>query len=396
MDFLRIWAVIRRNLWWILGLTLVVMVGTYLYARRLPKIYAATTRMMVPQRGGSSTGAFLPTGGRGDSLMGLAAASIGIQTAGTQDLFLAYLESRTMAEALADHFNLQERFRIKERQDAVNAAMGLGEFIPKKTGTIDIRVESPDPSFAADVANFYADNLDRMNRTFNITDAGRQRRFIEARLVETQRALHEAEEWVRQFDERNKSLIGSAAEGAAQDPSLQSMITFQSKIAEEEARLASLRVYETDENPEVILQRFRVEKLRKQLDEIKYGNSPPIASQRGGNSKSDRSFKVPVADLPVVVREGIRLRRDLKLQEAMFQVLSSQLEQAKIAEARDLPTLQILDRAIPPLRPVKPLVRKIIQYAGLLTFVGACLAAYGWDAIQRAKAQVAAQVATPA
>jgi hypothetical protein len=146
----------------------------------------------------------------------------------------------------------------------------------------------------------------------------------------------------------------------------------------------------------VILQRFRIEKLQKQLDEIKYGNSPIIASYRGGNPKSDRSFKVPVADLPAVVREGIRLRRDLKLQEAMFQVLSSQLEQAKIAEARDLPTLQILDRAIPPLRPVKPLVRKMIQFAGLLTFVGGCLAAYGWDAIQRAKAQVAAQVATPA
>jgi len=395
VDFLRIWAVIRRNLWWILGLTLVVMVGTYLYARRLPKIYAASTRIVTPQRGGASGGSFLPIG-RGDGLMGLAAASIGIQATGSLDLFMAYLESRTMAEAVVDHFNLQERFHSKEREGAVNAAMGLGEFIPKKTGTIDIRVESPDPSFAADVANFYADNLDRMNRTFNITDAGRQRRFIEARLVETQRALHEAEEWVRQFEERNKSLIGSSAEGAAQDPSLVSMITFQSKIAEEEARLASLRVYETDENPEVILQRFRIEKLQKQLDEIKYGNSPTIASHRGGNPKSDRSFKVPVADLPAVVREGIRLRRDLKLQEAMFQVLSSQLEQAKIAEARDLPTLQILDRAIPSLRPIKPLVRKMIQFAGLLTFVGACLAAFGWDAIQRAKAQAAAQVATPA
>ena len=390
------WAVIRRNLWWILGLTLVVMVGTYLYARRLPKIYAATARIVVTQRGSPPGASFFPSIGRGgDGLAGLMAGSLGLQATGSLDLFVTYLESRTMAEDVVAHFDIQRRFNIPEIQGAVGFVMGMRDFIPKKTGTLDVRVESPDPRFAADMANFYADNLDRMNRDYNSTDAGRNRRFIEARLAETQKALGEAEERMRQFEERNKALAGASTDYGSKG-ALDTVTRLQAELWVQEALLASMRGYSTDDNPDFIVQKLRIEETRRQLEDAQYGNQGSPQGRRTRGRNPDRSFSLPVAELPTTLLEGIRLRRDLKLQEAMFALLSSQLEQTKIAEARDLPTLQILDRAIPSLGPIKPLVRKMIQFAGLLTFVGACLAAFGWDAIQRAKAQAAAQVATPA
>jgi uncharacterized protein involved in exopolysaccharide biosynthesis len=390
MDFLRIWMVFRAHYRWILAITLIVMAGTYLHMRRIPKIYMAVTRIVVPQKGSSPGAAFIPGGGRGDSLAGLVAGSLGIQATGTMDLFMAYLDSRTMAEDVVAHFDIQRRFNISEPQKATMAVMGMREFIPKKTGTIDIQVEATDPRFAADMANFYAGNLDRMNRTYSITDAGRNRRFIEVRLAETHKALREAEERVRQFEERNKTLAGASALEGSTEGSKRSLDTFtrlQNTLIEEEMRLASMRMYATDENPDVMLQRLRIERVQRQLEEAQYGNPGNPAGRKKRDGNTDRSFSLPVAELPSTLLEGIRLRRDLKLQEAMFSLLSSQLEQAKIAEARDLPTLQILDRAIPPLYPVKPLVRRSVQFAGFLTFVLACLAAYGWDSLRRWQAQ---------
>jgi uncharacterized protein involved in exopolysaccharide biosynthesis len=399
VDFLRIWTVLRTHYPWILAVTLIAMLGSYLHTRRLPKIYSAAARIVVPQKGSSAGGAFIPSLGKGDSLAGLVAGSLGLQVAGTTDLFIAYLDSRTMAEAVVAHFDIQRRYNAPELQRAVGIVMSMREFIPRKTGTIDIRVESPDPRFAADMANFYADNLDRMNQTFSNTEAGRHRRFIETRLVETQKALREAEERFRQFEERNKTLVGGGAFEGSSEGLKRSLDTFaglQNSLIEEEMRLASMRMYATDENPEVMLQKLRIEKIQRRLEEAQYGNSGNPNGRKKKAGSPDRSFSLPVAELPSTVLEGIRLRRDLKLQEAMYSLLTSQLEQAKIAEARDLPTLQILDRAVPPLRPVKPLVRKTVQFTGMLTLVLVCLAAYAWDAFRRWQAQLVSAAQTPA
>lgn len=64
-----------------------------------------------------------------------------------------------------------------------------------------------------------------------------------------------------------------------------------------------------------------------------------------------------------------RLLREAKIQESLFTYLTSQLEQAMIAEARDLPTLQILDRAVPSSKKVRPKVKQAVMFAGVLSLV---------------------------
>ncbi len=52
--------------------------------------------------------------------------------------------------------------------------------------------------------------------------------------------------------------------------------------------------------------------------------------------------------------EYIRRLRELKTQEALFEQLTKQFELAKINEARDSSSIQVLDEAVPPLRKSKP------------------------------------------
>ena len=82
-------------------------------------------------------------------------------------------------------------------------------------------------------------------------------------------------------------------------------------------------------------------------------------------------FSIPFARLPAVGLELARLTREAAIQEAVFELLTQQYEQAKIVEVRDTPTVQVLDRAVPPERKSYPPRRKIVVVGFVLSvFVG--------------------------
>ena len=82
-----------------------------------------------------------------------------------------------------------------------------------------------------------------------------------------------------------------------------------------------------------------------------------------------------VGGLPLAGIEIMRLWRDVKVQEQVFELLTAQLEEARIRETRDTPTVQVLDHAVVPLhksRPKRALVviaGFVIGLAGSLTWV---------------------------
>ncbi|MDE3224258.1 MAG: lipopolysaccharide biosynthesis protein, partial [Nitrospirota bacterium] len=78
---------------------------------------------------------------------------------------------------------------------------------------------------------------------------------------------------------------------------------------------------------------------------------------------------------PTLALDYARAMRELKVQETLYAMLTSQYEQAKLAEARDTPTVQVLDPAIPAERKSKPSIRLNMMIAGVLAlFVGIFLA----------------------
>ena len=79
--------------------------------------------------------------------------------------------------------------------------------------------------------------------------------------------------------------------------------------------------------------------------------------------------------------------RDLKYQEAIWEILAKQFEVAKLDEAKDFPLVQVLDKAIPPEKKSKPKRSLIVILAVLVAFFLAVIWAFISEAIQRAKEQ---------
>ena len=77
--------------------------------------------------------------------------------------------------------------------------------------------------------------------------------------------------------------------------------------------------------------------------------------------------------------------RNLKYQEAVYEILAKQFEMAKLDEAKDAPLIQILDKATAPEKKSKPKRSLIVILATLVAFFLAVIWAFMKEAMLRAK-----------
>lgn len=299
----------------------------------LPKWYQASAVLLPPA--GDDTGSMLA------SLLpqGLAAMRPpGIST--PADLYVAELKSRTVGDRLIERFHLVRRYKAKDREKALLALSSHSRFSVGDEGTITIKVEDRDPGVAAGMANAYVEELDRFNRETRTTAGKRTRQFIEKRLDVAKKDLATAEEALGAYQQRHGvATLSPAARGQAE---VGANLMAQ-KIALE-VKLNVLRESLSESSEEVRKVRDELAALNRQL-----------------------------GALPETGIDVMRLWRDVQVQEQVFELLTTQLEEARIQETRDTPTVQVLDHAVPPLHKSRP-KRAIIVIVGFLVGLAGSLA----------------------
>lgn len=169
-----------------------------------PRVYEATATIIRD------------TGEGGISLLSLlaeqVAASRGSGPSGRGDNTMLVLKSRTMAESMVQQLKLQEYYGAASFQGAVGTLRRATKVLQARDGPMSITVEDRDPGKAAEIANAYAENLNRHMSRFGAGQASRQRRFIEEQIGRWDKDLKAAEETVRQYQEANRAfLLGDTA-----------------------------------------------------------------------------------------------------------------------------------------------------------------------------------------
>jgi capsule polysaccharide export protein KpsE/RkpR len=335
----------------------------------MTKIYESKASILAPKESASGAAgmvAALAASGANQFL-----GNILPPTGSNRDVFVAILKSRTMAHDMVDRFKLTEYYKTKYTEDAIKGLQGATDISVSKEGAISVTVEDKDPKLAADIANAYITNLDRLFAKLGTTDASRQRAFISDRLETTEKALRQAEEALKRFQESNKAIVvqeqaKSAVEEAAR---------VKGAIVVGESQLEFLRTFATESNPQVVAQRRQVEEMKRQLAQMQYGLGMELPSESRNPGEPRKEFYVSFAKMPGVGMEYIRLMRDVKVQETVHNLLMAQFEQAKINETKDMPTVQLLDKAVPAERKSRPKTVLNIAIAGTLSlFVGIFLA----------------------
>ena len=339
--------------WIIIRNVLITVVLVAILSFFLPKKYTAVATLMPPSDDNKMSMNFLSD----VSVPGLSLPS----KASTADVLVEMLKSRAVGERV-----LNRQFAMKGDSSKLvnilnvpNAEIGLlkmrkkARFLLSNQNVISIIAEMRDPQLAAAVANAYVDELDQVNQEKSVSQAKNSRVYLESQLEQTHAQLFDATKKLATFQQKNKavSLENQMAASIQQAGELQGQIL--NKKIEIGVMLQSMK----PSNPQVARAQQELEQMERRYAELQYGN--------GDETQLYLAFN----DVPEVALELAELMREVKVQETVWQLLNQQYYQAKIEEARNTPTVQVLDDATPPPFPSAPNKKALVLVFALLSFV---------------------------
>jgi uncharacterized protein involved in exopolysaccharide biosynthesis len=316
----------------------------------LPYWYTAETTILPPTDDNSDISLSsllnkIPLGGLG---MGLGAASE------EATLLLAILNSRTLMESTVQQFNLKERYRCKNMEESIKELRKHISVKLNEEGTITVKASAKTGflpgrksieearRLSMDISNFCIQELDRINKTLKTERATNTRKFIEKRYMQNIKDLSDAEERLKNFQQKSGAIDLPTQTSSV----IKAVAEVKAKIMVKEINLNVLKESYGQSNMEAVTLQNELTELRKKYLEL-LNNSGEIR----GDAKDPF---LPIKDLPRIGIEYARIYRDVVMQQTIMEFLLPQFEQAKIQEAKDTPTVQVLDPAVLPIKRSKP------------------------------------------
>jgi capsule polysaccharide export protein KpsE/RkpR len=241
--------------------------------------------------------------------------------------------------------------------------------IERKSGILTIQVTDHDPKRATALAEEYVAQLNNVVTQLNTSSAHRERVFLEERLREVKTDLESAEKDFSQFASKSGA-IDIKEQGKAM---VEAAAVLEGQLIAAQTELQGLRQIYTDQNIRVKAMQARIDELRRQL--LKMGGKADLPES--AQSQQEDELYPSIRKLPLLGVTYADLYRRMKVEETVFETLTQQYEIAKVQEAKEVPSVKVLD---PPEVPE----RKVFPPRTLLTFLGALLAmvvGIGWVVI---------------
>lgn len=349
----RLPRLLLRERWRVLRWALTGLVAFAVISLLIPSRYESVAQLMPPDQGsGGMLGAAVE---RAQSL-GLPSELLGTKTNGA--VFVKILTSQSAEDALIQRFDLRRlygtRYAKKTRQRLESASTITED---RKSGVISIRVRDRDRRRAQQMCAAYIEELVRLSTQLSTSAAGRERVFLEQRLAIAKREVDRATSALGQFSSKS-GLLDIPAQSKAM---VEAMAALQGKLVASEAELQGLRQVYGEENLRVKAMESTIADLRRNLRAL-------AGSESGQTPISDMPS---IRRLPVVGVTYLDRLRQARLSEAIYETLTGQYELAKVQEAKDVPTVKVLDRPSWPEGRVFPPRLALTLLGGLLGTVGA-------------------------
>ena len=326
----------------------------------IPETYSATAKLLPPQQAQSGAAALLSQLGGAASAM---AGSAGLKS--PNDLYVGMLKSRTVADRLIKKLKLQEAYDQSSLEKTRKELADNTSIIAGKDGLITIEVEDGSKSLVAKIANTYVAELTNLTSVLAVTEASQRRVFFERQLELAKNNLASAEISLKSALDTH-GVISVDSESRA---IVETVGRVRAQISVKEIQLSSMRAFITVNNPAYRRVEEELSSLRSEL--VKLENGRPGAST-GRSDKEQVGLK------------NIKILRDVKYYQMLYELLAKQYEVARLDEAKDAAVVQVLDRAIEPEEKHKPKRALIVLLATGLALLAALAYAFLAEMKERA------------
>lgn len=362
----------------------------------IPKSYTSTAQLMPPDTQSTSGMAMLALASKvgAGGLASMAGDVLGLKSSGA--LFIGILRSETAQDRIIQQFGLQAAYGKRLLADArkkLDENTVISE--DRKSGIISIAVTDESAERSAAIANAYVDQLNLLVAELSTSAARRERVFLEGRLRVAKADLDSAANALAQFSSKNNTL-DIQTEGRAM---LDAAGTLAGQLVAAQSELEGLRQIYTDNFPRVKELNARVTELRRQLEKL--GGSEEAGSSSRGTAHTSSVADPPgqpaervtsgkpgslpfptIRNLPLLGAKYADYYRGAKIQETVFELLTEQYELAKVEEAKETPSVKVLDpgkvperKSFPPRLPIMLLGTFLATAAGVVIL----LAQHSWE-----------------
>ena len=247
-----------------------------------------------------------------------------------------------------------------------------------KSGIITVNVKADNPVLASNLAQGYVAELDRAVNNNSTSAARRERIFLEERLKEIKKDLDDSAEALSRFSTKSRTIDMPSQARAMVDSGLK----LQDELATARSDLAGLRQAYSEDNVRVRTASARVEELQKQMDKI-----TGLSQKSGSSAYTSESDYPSLGALPALGLTYADLNRKVLVEEALWEALTKQYEAAKVQEAKEIPTVRVLDVANVPQRKSSPARSEIVILGAMLSLFIGCISVLAMSAWEEMDAQ---------
>lgn len=362
LDLLILLIERKRMIAWVV---LACTAGSIIVSFLVPKKYTATVTILAPQQNSSLSSALSSQLGSLSGIAALSGAGLGLKN--PNDLVVGMLRGRTVEEAMIGRFGLMAEYHARNLEDARRDLEYRSDVDGSaKDGMIHIAFEDRNPQRAAELANGYVDELRKLTQQLAITEASQRRLFFEQQLVQAKDSLADAEEALKQTEQKT-GVIELTGQARAL---IESASSLRAEIAAKEVEIQAMQTYATSQNPQLVQAQRELTGLRDELSKL------------GGSDETSAGLLVPKGKVPEAGLEYVRRLREVKYRETIFEILAKQFELAKLDEAKEGAVIQVVDVAVPPTKrssPKRTLMVLGTAVVSLLLGIFAALLLAGWD-----------------
>lgn len=339
-SFIEFLTVTVKYRWFLFWFVFIITVGATTYALLAPKWYKSTTSVLPAENTD-----FLSAFSGLSSLVKNFTPSKGLAalTGNTEfDKYMAILKSSTMIDDVINKFDLIREYELENtyHEKVVKAFLSNLDMEVQDEGDLTITVYDESAQKAADIANYMIAKLNEINTRISITNAKANREFIEKRYLQNVNDINRLESDMKDFQQK----YGVVAVPQQIEATVKAMSTIYGELAQKEIAFNVLKRTYGEKSPLTSNAQIEVQEIQKKINSLNAGN---------GNSK-DVNLLIPFKQAPELAYKYLKIYKDLEIQYKILEFVQPMYEQAKVEEARNTPSVLILDKATPADRKSKP------------------------------------------
>ncbi len=357
-SFVEFLTITVKYRWFLFWFVFIITVSVTAYALLAPKWYKSTSSVLPAENTD-----FLSAFSGISSLVKNFSPSKGLAalTGNTEfDKYMAILKSSTMIDDVINRFEIGKEYEMETayHENVVKAFLSNLDIQVQDEGDLTITVYDRNPQTAANIANYMISKLNEINTRISITNAKANREFIEKRYMQNVNDINGLENEMKDFQQK----YGVVAVPQQIEATVKAMSSIYGELAQKEIAFNVIKRTYGDNSPLVANAQIEVQEIQKKINSLNAGSD---------NSK-DVNLLIPFKRAPELAYKYLKIYRDLEIQYKILEFVQPMYEQAKVEEARNTPSVLVLDKATPADRKSKP---KGSLYA-LVSFVSSAVIGY--------------------